>query len=160
MRHNASERPDVITFPPLIYLGAIGLSFVARFMFRRLPIAPKWLAGPRRKAGFGLITAGMGIMAWGAGTFQKAGTNISTHQPALTLVEEGPYRYTRNPIYIGMTAAYSGITLLLNNLWGLLLLPPLLTFVERNVIEREEAHLRARFGDAYDEFTERIPRWL
>jgi protein-S-isoprenylcysteine O-methyltransferase Ste14 len=160
MQHDASERPDVFTFPPLIYLGAIVLSLLARLLFRRLPIAPKWLAGPRRKAGFGLIAAGMGVMAWGAGTFQKAGTNISTHQPALTLVEEGPYRYTRNPIYIGMTTVYGGITLLLNNLWGIILLPPLLTFMERNVIEREEQHLRARFGDAYDEFTSRIPRWL
>jgi protein-S-isoprenylcysteine O-methyltransferase Ste14 len=160
MRHDASDRPDVITFPPLIYLGAIVLAQVARLIFFPLRITPRWLAGPRRKAGFGLIAAGVGVMAWGAGTFQKAGTNISTHQPALTLVEEGPYRYTRNPIYIGMTAAYSGITLLLNNLWGIILLPALLTFMERNVIEREEEHLRSRFGAAYDEFTERIPRWL
>lgn len=160
MRHDASERPDVFTFPPLIYLGAIGLSLVARLMFARLPIAPRWLAGPRRKAGFGLIAAGMGMMAWGARTFTRAGTAISVHEQAVTLVEDGPYRYTRNPIYVGMTTVFGGITLLLNNLWGILLLPALITFVERNVIEREEEHLRARFGDAYDDFASRIPRWF
>jgi len=160
MRHNASERPDVVTHPPVFYLAAIGISLVARLLIARLPITPRWLRGPRRKSGFALIAAGFATMAWGAATFQRAGTNLTVHDPALALVEEGPFRYTRNPIYIGMTAAYSGVTLLLNNLWGIILLPALLTFIERNVIEREEEHLRARFGDAYDDYAIRIPRWL
>ena len=159
MDHNATDHPDVITFPPLIYLAGLGLSLAARLL-GRLPIAPKWLGKPRRKAGFALIAAGAGMAIWGARTFQKAGTNVSPHQPASALVEDGPYQYTRNPIYIGATAAYSGITLLLNNLWGFLVLPGVIAVMERGVIEREEAYLRAKFGDAYDEYTERIPRWL
>ena len=159
MDHNTTDHPDVITFPPLIYLAGLGLSLAAKLL-GRLPIAPKWLAKPRRQAGIALIGAGVGMAIWGARTFREAGTDISPHQPASTLVEEGPYQFTRNPIYIGMTAVYSGITLLLNNLWGFLLLPGVLTVVQRGVIEREEAYLRARFGDAYDAYTERIPRWL
>jgi protein-S-isoprenylcysteine O-methyltransferase Ste14 len=159
MDHNATDHPDVITFPPLIYLAGLGLSLAAKLL-GRLPITPKWLGRPRRKAGIALIGAGVGMAIWGARTFQEAGTNISPHQPASALVEEGPYQYTRNPIYIGMTAVYSGITLLLNNLWGFLVLPGVLAVLERGVIEREETYLRATFGDAYDEYTERIPRWL
>ena len=159
MDHNTTDHPDVITFPPLIYLAGLGLSLAARLL-GRLSIAPKWLGRPRRKAGIALIGAGVGMAIWGVRTFQQAGTNISPHDPATTLVETGPYQYTRNPIYIGMTAAYSGITLLLNNLWGFLLLPGVLAVMQRGVIEREEAYLRATFGDAYDEYTERIPRWL
>jgi protein-S-isoprenylcysteine O-methyltransferase Ste14 len=159
MDHNSTDHPDVITFPPLIYLAGLGLSLAAKLLVR-LPITPKWLRRPRRKAGFALIATGIGVAAWGARTFQEADTSISPHDPATTLVESGPYEYTRNPIYIGMTAVYSGITLLLNNFWGFLLLPGVLVVVQRGVIEREEAHLRATFGDAYDEYTERIPRWL
>lgn len=159
MHDNATDHPDVITFPPLIYLAGLGLSLAAKLL-GGLPITPKWLGRPRRKAGLGLIAAGVGMAIWGARTFQEAGTDISPHQPASALVEDGPYQYTRNPIYIGMTAVYSGITLLLNNLWGFLLLPGVLAVMQRGVIEREEAYLRAKFGDAYDEYTERIPRWL
>jgi protein-S-isoprenylcysteine O-methyltransferase Ste14 len=159
MHDKSTDHPDVITFPPLIYLAGLGLSVFARLL-GRLPITPKWLGRPRRKAGFALIAAGAGMAAWGARTFQEADTSISPHDPATTLVETGPYQYTRNPIYIGMTAVYSGITLLLNNLWGVLLLPGVLTAMERGIIEREEAYLRVKFGDAYDEYTERIPRWL
>ena len=159
MDHNTTDHPDVITFPPLIYVAGLGLSLAAKLLWR-LPITPKWLSKPRRKAGFALIAAGAGMAIWGARTFREADTSISPHDPATTLVEDGPYQYTRNPIYIGMTAVYSGITLLLNNLWGFLLLPGVLTVMERGVIEREEAYLRAKFGDAYDEYTGRIPRWL
>ena len=75
-------------------------------------------------------------------------------------MERGPYRYTRNPIYLGGSAVYTGITLLLNNLWGILLLPVSTVILQRGVIEREEQYLRDRFGDDYDAFTERVPRWL
>jgi protein-S-isoprenylcysteine O-methyltransferase Ste14 len=159
MDHNVTDHPDVITFPPLIYLAGLGLSLAAKLVVR-LPIAPKWLRKPRRKAGFTLIGAGVGMAIWGARTFQEAGTNVSPHQPASALVEDGPYQFTRNPIYIGATAAYSGITLLLNNLWGFVLLPGVLAVMQRGVIEREEAYLRATFGAPYDAYMERIPRWL
>ncbi|MEX2315369.1 MAG: isoprenylcysteine carboxylmethyltransferase family protein [Thermomicrobiales bacterium] len=159
MDRDETDGPDAITFPPLIYLAGLGLSLVGRLCFRT-PIAPKWLSRQRRKTGIALIAAGVATAIWGVRTFQEAGTNISVHQPATALVERGPFRYSRNPIYISMTAVYSGITLLLNNLWGFLLLPAVLAVVQRGVIEREEQHLRARFGDAYDDYTRRVPRWL
>ncbi|HYI14933.1 MAG TPA: isoprenylcysteine carboxylmethyltransferase family protein [Thermomicrobiales bacterium] len=159
MQDNATDHPDVITFPPLIYLAGMGLSLAAKLLWR-MPITPKWLGRPRRKAGVALIAAGAGMAIWGARTFQEAGTNVSPHEPASALVEDGPYQFTRNPIYIGAAAAYSGVTLLFNNLWGFVLLPGVLAVVQRGVIEREEAYLRATFGGAYDEYTERIPRWL
>jgi protein-S-isoprenylcysteine O-methyltransferase Ste14 len=159
MDRNATGGPNVIVFPPLIPLAGLGLSLVARLV-RRAPIVPGWLAGPRKRLGVTLIAAGFGIAGWGALTFQRADTSVSVHDPATTLVEDGPYRYTRNPIYVGGSAVYTGITLLLNNLWGIVLLPVVITVLQRGVIEREERYLRARFGEAYDAYTERVPRWL
>ena len=159
MHHRSPDAPDVIAFPPLIFAAGLGLSLVGRLL-RRTPIAPDGWAGPRKGVAVALIAAGLGLMGWSARTFRQAETSVSVHQPATALVESGPFRYTRNPIYLGTSAVYSGVTLLLNNLWGFLLLPAVLAVVQRGVIEREEAHLRARFGDAYDDYTERVPRWL
>lgn len=159
MQHTSPDAPNVITFPPLIPLAGLGLSLIGR-MLHRVPLMPDRLAGPRKLAGVASIAAGAATAAWSARTFQQAGTDISPHQPATTLVESGPFRYTRNPIYLGGSAVYTGITLLLNNLWGVLLLPVVLAVLQRGVIEREEEHLRARFGDDYAAYTERVPRWL
>jgi protein-S-isoprenylcysteine O-methyltransferase Ste14 len=159
MLHRAPDAPNVITFPPLILLAGLGLSLIAR-MVRKAPLAPEGMAGPRKVLGGALIAAGCATAAWSARTFQQAGTDISPHQPATALVESGPFRYTRNPIYLGGSAVYTGITLLLNNLWGIVLLPVITTVLQRGVIEREEQHLHARFGDDYDDYTRRVPRWL
>jgi protein-S-isoprenylcysteine O-methyltransferase Ste14 len=159
MQHDQTEGPDVITIPPLIPLAGLGLSLVARMLWK-LPILPRWLSGPRKRFGIALIAGGFLTGLWGARTFQEAGTHLNPEHAATALVESGPFQYTRNPIYIGMSAIYSGITLLLNNMWGVLLLPAVIAAFQRGVIEREEAHMRARFGDAYEEYTERVPRWL
>ncbi len=159
MNHDPHDGPDVITLPPLIFLAGLGLSIVGR-MIRRLPILPTWLAGPRRKAGIWLIIGGFATAFWSARTFKQADTTINPHEQASVLVDSGPFEYSRNPIYVGASAVFSGISLLLNNLWGFLILPGVLAVVQRGVIEREEAHLRARFGEAYEAYTERVPRWF
>jgi protein-S-isoprenylcysteine O-methyltransferase Ste14 len=159
MDHNATGGPNVVVFPPLIPVAGLGVSLVARLL-RRTPIVPGWLAGPRKEVGVVLIAAGVGLAGWAAMTFQRSDTSVSVHDESTALVEEGPYRYTRNPIYVGGTAAYTGITLLLNNLWGILLLPVMTAALQRGVIEREEAYLRGKFGEAYEAYTARVPRWL
>lgn len=159
MQHSPDSGPDVITFPPVIVGIGLGISLVARKLLP-VPLTPDGLAVPRKLVGISLIAAGGALAAWSAGTFLKAGTNVSPHQPATALVEEGPFRYTRNPIYIGGSAVYCGITLLLNNVWGLVMLPIITTVLQRGVIEREEEYLHTLFGEDYDAYTERVPRWL
>jgi protein-S-isoprenylcysteine O-methyltransferase Ste14 len=159
VQHDQTTGPDVITIPPLIPLAGLVLSLVGRMLWK-LPILPRWLSGPRKRAGIALIAGGITTAIWGVRTFQEAGTHVSPEHAATALVESGPFQYSRNPLYISMSAVYSGITLLLNNMWGVLLLPAVIAVLQRGVIEREEEHMRARFGDAYEAYTRRVPRWL
>ncbi|MGB6968314.1 MAG: isoprenylcysteine carboxylmethyltransferase family protein, partial [Methyloceanibacter sp.] len=77
-----------------------------------------------------------------------------------TLLETGPYRFTRNPIYIGLVILYFGLAIVLTSAWMLVLLLPVLIVLQRGVVEREEAYLKTKFGDAYRQYQARMPRWL
>lgn len=91
---------------------------------------------------------------------RRAHTNIDPRQPTTTIVVEGPYRFTRNPIYLSLTLLYSGLTVLFNALSGLLLLPIALIILRRGVIEREERYLERKFGEQYLSYKQRVRRWL
>ena len=79
---------------------------------------------------------------------------------ASTLATSGPYVYTRNPMYLGLTVSYLGGSLLLGTWWAPVALPAIVAFVDRNVIRREEAYLRKEFGAAYDEYSRHTRRWI
>ena len=89
-----------------------------------------------------------------------AETTASPYKATSQLTTAGPFRYSRNPIYVAMTAAYLGIALLANSIWLLLLLVPLLLVMQFGVIHREERHLAARFGEAYAAYCATVRRWL
>ena len=91
---------------------------------------------------------------------RRAGTNVRPDQPATTIVMGGPFRFTRNPLYVGTTGLYVGVALLVDALRPLVLLVPLLAIVEWGVICREERYLEAKFGDAYRTYRARVRRWL
>jgi protein-S-isoprenylcysteine O-methyltransferase Ste14 len=95
-----------------------------------------------------------------AAAMRRARTEINPMRPTTALVTTGPFRYTRNPLYVSLTGLYSGVALLLNALWPLLLVPVVLLVVQRGVIEREEAYLERKFGDAYRAYRARVRRWL
>ncbi|MBA2391346.1 MAG: isoprenylcysteine carboxylmethyltransferase family protein, partial [Ktedonobacteraceae bacterium] len=76
------------------------------------------------------------------------------------LLVQGPYRFTRNPIYLSMTALYTGIALLANTLWPILFLPGVFFVMTRGVIEREEAYLERKFGSQYVAYKEKVRRWI
>jgi len=90
----------------------------------------------------------------------RAGADVVPGRPATTLVTNGPYRVTRNPIYIGFILLYFGIAILATSVWMLLLLVPLLIVLQRGVVEREETYLDAKFGEEYGKYKARVPRWL
>jgi protein-S-isoprenylcysteine O-methyltransferase Ste14 len=93
-------------------------------------------------------------------TFAQASTPVSPLRASHALVTGGPYRFTRNPDYIGQTAIFAGVAIARNRLWPLLLLPLVLAIVHRDVVEREERDLDRRFGEAYREYAGQVPRWL
>jgi protein-S-isoprenylcysteine O-methyltransferase Ste14 len=101
------------------------------------------------------------ILARSAETAMKrAGTNIRPDRPTLAIVTDGPFRFSRNPLYLAAAGLYLAVALLVNTLWPLLLLVPVLLVLHWGVIRREERYLEAKFGDSYREYRARVRRWV
>lgn len=92
--------------------------------------------------------------------FVRAKTPVIPFKPTTALVTDGPYRISRNPIYLGMATLYVGLTFLLGIMWALLFLPFVLIAVDRLVIAREEPYLERKFGQEYVEYKRRVRRWI
>jgi|SRR5262245_47688371 len=154
-----SARPDspgVIARPPLLYAGAFLLAVVVR-VFAPLPITEWVVALP---AGLALSVAAIALARWGRRTMQAAGTNINPGLPATTVVTAGPFRYSRNPLYIALTLLYLGLTLAANTWWGIVLLVPLLIAMHVGVVRREERYLERKFGDSYRAYRSKVRRYV
>jgi protein-S-isoprenylcysteine O-methyltransferase Ste14 len=107
-----------------------------------------------------LLVAAIGLAGWGRRTMESGGTNVDPRQPATAIVTGGPFRYSRNPLYVAITAFYLGVTLLANALWPLILLVPLLLVTQFGIVRREERYLEAKFGDTYLAYKRRVRRWI
>jgi len=152
----ANDSPGVIAFPPLLYVGTLLLGLLVHW-FRPLHLSTTfWI----RIAGAFILVLGAALARWGRNTMVRAGTNVIPNQPTLAIVTDGPFRYTRNPLYIGATLAYTGLTLIFNSFWPLLVLPPLLLVIHWGVVRREERYLEAKFGTLYLAYKQSVPRWL
>jgi protein-S-isoprenylcysteine O-methyltransferase Ste14 len=110
--------------------------------------------------GVAAIAIGLAFMFWGLATFARARTPIIPDRPARQLIVHGPYRFSRNPMYVGLTALYTGLALVLNMAWPLVLLPVVLLTLTALVIVHEERHLRDAFGTTYEEYCRRVRRWV
>jgi protein-S-isoprenylcysteine O-methyltransferase Ste14 len=110
----------------------------------------------------GLVIAGLSVAlgAWAALHFRRAGTHIHPHKPALALVTAGPYRFTRNPMYLALSGILLGAAIYLGSLTPFIVIPAFMAIVSERFIEAEEAKLEAAFGAAYLEYKSRVRRWL
>ena len=165
-----SDIPGVIAPPPLIYLGFL----LAGWGLAELGARPEaveagfgWLAAPfglaievRRGVALTLIVGGLLLDGMAAGLFRRRGTAVQPWKPSTALVIEGPYRFSRNPIYLGFAVTYVGLAIAMNSWVALLLLLPCIVVVDRFVIQREERYLAAKFGTAYDAYRQTVRRWL
>ena len=152
-----SDRPiPRILPPPVIYLLFVGLAWGLDAL---LPV-PLPDNGWTRWIGWGLIDAGLLLMLWSALQMIRQRTTVNPYGTPAKLLEEGPFRFSRNPIYLADTLVYAGIALLLASLWPWLLLPALIVFMDRTVIRHEEALLSELFGDAYRAYRARVRRWI
>lgn len=97
---------------------------------------------------------------WAFLTMRRLGTTANPRKPSEALATDGPFRISRNPIYVAMTGLYIGSAFLVNSAWLLMLLPPLLMFMQWGVILREERYLTGKFGDEYTAYSSRVRRWL
>jgi protein-S-isoprenylcysteine O-methyltransferase Ste14 len=150
------DSPQVLVFPPLLFGGTLVLGLVLHWI-RPVPALPTLVA---RVLGL-LILVLSGLLARSAeAAMKRAGTNIPPNQPTLAIVTDGPFRFTRNPLYLATAGLYVGIALLVNALCPLVLLLPMLVILDWGVVRCEERYLEAKFGDSYRDYRAWVRRWV
>jgi protein-S-isoprenylcysteine O-methyltransferase Ste14 len=142
--------------PPVVYaLAAVG----GYFLNRRWPL-PVGENGLISALAWGL-TAGFAALAVSSfENFRRSRTSIVPIRPAAALVLSGPYRFTRNPMYVGLAALTAAPGLFMDSWWPIALLIPVLVIVKVFVIAPEERYLERRFGADYVRYKQRVRRWL
>src|SRR3954447_2756243 len=118
------------------------------------------LGGGRVPVGWALVVLFVGWNGWALWLFRRHETGLLPGQATHAMIEEGPYRVSRNPLYVGLLALYLGLALLMPTIWGLVMFPAGVLLVSWGAIQPEERFLRQRFGAPYDEYTRRVRRWL
>jgi protein-S-isoprenylcysteine O-methyltransferase Ste14 len=151
-----ADNPGVRVPPPLLYAVAVVGGWLAN---RRWPLPVA--GGTILLVAAGLLVAACAVLAASSiGLFRRKQTSMIPIRPATTLVITGPYKLTRNPMYVSLALLTVAFALLLGTWWPMVLLVPTLLAVQSFVIVPEEAYLRRRFGVEYDEYTHRVRRWL
>ena len=150
--------PRILVPPPLVFIVAYAAGVGIHRIF---PVATRTGADPVVAALALLVfLAGVAVTFAGLLTLLRARTGIMPLRPVRTLVTTGPYRFTRNPIYLGLTIAYLGVAAMQDQVWPLVTLPLGLWILRRTVIDVEEAHLAGRFGEEYEKYRRRVRRWV
>ena len=154
------DTPGVIAFPPLIYGAGIVAGLVLHQLWP-LPVLPAdHPAGLRYALAGAPIAAALALVVWALPQFRRLGTSVSVHQPSTALITTGPYRFTRNPLYLALALIQAGIAVAADQLWIAVLLLPALLVVRSGVIAREERYLERKFGQPYRDYCARVRRWL
>ena len=139
----------------------MGLAVIAGLAFNwlvPLPFLPADL--PAGWLGAMVFVFALALFAWAIVTITRASSNVPTNRPTTTIVESGPYRFTRNPIYLSMFLGLFGLAIAFDNLWLLMMLVPFALVIRYGVVAREEAYLERKFGDVYRRYRARVRRWL
>jgi protein-S-isoprenylcysteine O-methyltransferase Ste14 len=142
--------------PPVYFLVALVLMV---FLHRILPWA-QVLEAPYRDAGIIIAGISLGLGAWAAALFRRAGTNIRPFMPSTALVVAGPYRFTRNPMYLGMSGVLLGAAVFMGSLTPFVVIPAFMALIAERFIIPEESKLEAAFGRDYLDYKARVRRWL
>lgn len=153
---DSPDSPGVKFIPPLVYLAALAAGLLISWWWpvQFLPPPLAWIIGAV------LIVCGLAGAASAIYCFRSRGTNVRPNRPATELVFAGPYKFTRNPMYLSLAAVYLGIAIAAQSLWAVLFLPIVMLIIRRGAIDREEAYLERRFGAGYLDYKSRVRRWL
>jgi protein-S-isoprenylcysteine O-methyltransferase Ste14 len=142
--------------PPLYFLVAL---LVMGFFHAVVPGA-YIIQAPYRYGGIVLMVLAIGLILWAAALFRRAGTNIRPYLPSTALVVSGPYRFTRNPMYLGMAGTLLGVAVFLGSITPFVVIFAFMGLIKERFILLEEAKLEAAFGSEYVQYKERVRRWL
>ena len=155
-----SEAPDhanTLVRPPVALLLAFVAGLALDWLYP-LPFVPAGL--PHPWVGVGVFVLGLTLVVWAIRTLKAGGTPVQGYKPTSAIVDRGPYRFTRNPIYAGMFVGLAGLAVAFNTLWLLVALVAFFAIVRFGVVAREETYLERKFGDAYRDYKARVRRWL
>src|SRR4030081_2082801 len=154
---DTADTADVIVRPPIAWalavLAGLALNWLMPLPFLPAVVSAGWL-------GAIVFALALALVAWAISTMTRAGSNVPTRLPTTTIVETGPYRFTRNPIYLGMFLGLVGLAIAFDSLWLLVMLVPFPPAIRYGVGAREEAYLERKFGDAYRHYRARVRRWV
>ncbi len=150
------DHPDVVASPPLIFVGCSAIGGLAHyFLPSRVVGYPLSLL-----IGLLLLLLAMALAIWAVRVLKAAGTNVRPDRPSLTVVEAGPYRFTRNPMYLSLCLLQLAIGFFLDGWAPVLFVVVLALVLHFGVILREESYLERKFGEQYLSFKRRVRRWL
>jgi protein-S-isoprenylcysteine O-methyltransferase Ste14 len=154
---DTADTAQVVIRPPLAWglavIAGLALNWLVPLPFLPADLPAGWL-------GAIVFVLALALLAWAVVTGTRAGSNVPTNLPTSTIVESGPYRFTRNPIYLGMFLGLIGLAIAFDSLWLLIMLVPFALVIRYGVVAREEAYLERKFGDAYRGYCSRVRRWL
>jgi protein-S-isoprenylcysteine O-methyltransferase Ste14 len=155
--NDTADTANVIIRPPIAWalalLVGLALQWIVAMPFMPASVPAGWIGG------MVLVTA-LALFAWAIVTITRAGSNVPTNMPTTSIVATGPYRFTRNPIYLGMFLGLVALAIALDNLWLLGTLVLFALVIRYGVVAREEAYLERKFGDAYRHYRTCVRRWL
>jgi protein-S-isoprenylcysteine O-methyltransferase Ste14 len=154
---DSADTAHVIIRPPIAWALAV-LAGLALDWLVQLPFVPVML--PAGWLGATVFALALALAVWAIVTMTRAGSSVPTNLPTATIVETGPYRVTRNPIYLGMFLGLAGLAIAFDSLWLLVALAAFALVIRYGVVAREEAYLERRFGDVYRRYRARVRRWL
>ncbi len=152
-----ADTAHVVIRPPLAW----GLAVLAGLLLDWLLPLPLLPADPPMEwLGVVVFVLALALVAWAIVTMARAGSNVPTNMPTTAIVTDGPYRFTRNPIYLGMFLGLVGLAIAFDNLWLLAMLVPFALVIRYGVVAREETYLEGKFGEVYTAYRSRVRRWL
>jgi len=139
-------------FPPAIHLVAIAIGFLLQWA---VPIRISGMLVP----GVLVLAIAVGLSVWAVMLMARAGTTPNPTRPTTALLIRGPYRFTRNPMYLAWELIVVGVGLAANAPWVMVMAVPAALLTRRLVIDKEERYLESKFGTEYLNYKSRVRRW-
>ena len=146
--------PGVRVPPPVMVAGVLAVAWILR------SVVPVPLGPPLPDAGLLVMFAALALIGWAVLVLVRAGNDPRPDKPDAAMVETGPFRFSRNPIYLGFLVGVAGFALRWGDLWGWIALAASHLLLDRMVVAKEEAYLARRFGATYEAYRGRVRRWL
>jgi protein-S-isoprenylcysteine O-methyltransferase Ste14 len=152
-----SSTLKIIAPPPVLYLAAMFVACVLHMTTNTTLHRGDYFVSI---LGILVFIASAVFARWAFITMKSAGTSASPRETSKNLTTFGPFKYSRNPIYVAMTGLYIGFALIINAIWPFVVLVPLLVVMQWGVILREEQYLALQFGEEYLNYKKNVRRWL